>query len=45
MTHHRQGSVQPGDTADLVRKFIIDGDKLTLNPPGTTYEVIWQRIS
>jgi hypothetical protein len=45
VTHHRQGSVQPGDTADLVRKFIIDGDKLTLNPPGTTYEVIWQRIS
>jgi Lipocalin-like domain len=45
VTHHRQGSVQPGDTADLVRKFTIDGDKLTLNPPGTTYEVIWKRIS
>ena len=44
VTHHRTGSVQPGDTADLVRRFTIDGDKLTLNPPGTTYEVKWERI-
>jgi hypothetical protein len=44
VTHHRAGSVQPGDTADLVRKFTIDGDKLRLNPPGTAYEVHWQRI-
>ena len=44
VTHHRKGSVQPGDTADLVRRFTIDGDRLTLNPPGTNYEVKWERI-
>ena len=44
VTHHRQGSVQPGDTADLVRGFVIEGDTLTLSPPGTTYEVKWERI-
>jgi hypothetical protein len=44
VTHHRAGSVQPGDTADLVRKYTIDGDHLKLNPPGTTYEVHWKRI-
>ena len=26
VTHHRIGSVQPGDTADLVRKFTIEGE-------------------
>jgi hypothetical protein len=44
VTHHRQGSVQPGDTADLVRKFTIEGDRLQLNPPGTNYVVHWERI-
>ena len=44
VTHHRKGSVQPGDTADLVRRFTIAGDRLTLSPPGTTYEVKWERI-
>ena len=44
VTHHRKGSVQPGDTADLVRRFTIDGDRLTLNPPGTNYQVKWERI-
>jgi hypothetical protein len=44
VTHHRQGSVQPGDTADLVRKFTIEGDRLQLNPPGTNYIVHWERI-
>lgn len=44
VTHHRLGSVQPGDTADLVRRFKIDGDRLILNPPGTNYDVHWERI-
>jgi hypothetical protein len=44
VTHHRKGSVQPGDTADLVRGFKIEGDRLTLSPPGTNYEVKWERI-
>jgi hypothetical protein len=44
VTHHRNGSVQPGDTADLVRRYRIEGDRLMLNPPGTNYEVKWERI-
>jgi hypothetical protein len=45
VTHHRQGSVQPGDTADLVRKFTIEGNRLQLNPPGTNYVVHWERMT
>ncbi len=44
VTHHRLGSVQPGDTADLVRKYTIEGDRLILNPPDTNYQVHWQRL-
>ena len=44
VTHHRLGSVQPGDTADLVRKFKIEGDRLTLNTVGTNYFVYWERM-
>ena len=44
VTHHRQGSVQPGDVADLVRGYEFAGDRLILRPPGTTYEVVWERI-
>ena len=44
VTHHRQGSVQPGDIADLVRGYEFVGNRLILRPPGTTNEVIWERI-
>ncbi len=44
VTHHRKGSVQPGDMHDLVRGFRFVGDRLILNPPGTAYEVIWERF-
>jgi hypothetical protein len=44
VTHHRQGSVQPGDVADLVRGYEFSGDRLILRPPGTTHEVVWERI-
>ena len=44
VTHHRQGSVQPDDVADLVRGFEFVGDRLILRPLGTTYEVVWERI-
>ena len=44
VTHHRQASIQPGDVADLVRKFKIEGDKLTLNTVGTNYFVYWERM-
>jgi hypothetical protein len=44
VTHHRQGSVQPGDTSDIVRGYEFVGDRLILRPVGTTTEVIWERI-
>ena len=45
VTHHRQGSVQPGDKGDVVRGYEFVGDRLILRPVGTTREVIWQRIA
>ena len=44
VTHHRQGSVQPGDKGDLVRGYEFAGDRLILRPAGTNAEVIWERI-
>ena len=44
VTHHRQGSIQPGDKGDLVRGYEFVGDRLILRPVGTTQEVIWERI-
>src|SRR5262245_18254602 len=45
VTHRRHASVQPGDVGDLVRGYAFEGDRLILRPPGTTYEVIWERIT
>jgi hypothetical protein len=44
VTHHRYGSIQPGDKGDIVRGYQFDGDRLTLRPVGTTQEVLWERI-
>ncbi len=44
VTHHRQGSVQPGDNGDLVRGYEFVGDRLILRPAGKTMEVVWERI-
>jgi hypothetical protein len=44
VTHHRHGSVQPGDKGDLVRGYEFAGDRLILKPIGTTTEVLWERI-
>jgi Lipocalin-like domain len=44
VTHHRQGSVQPGDNGDLVRAYEFVGDRLILRPAGTSVEVVWERI-
>ncbi|MGH6671783.1 MAG: lipocalin-like domain-containing protein [Xanthobacteraceae bacterium] len=44
VTHHRQGSVQPGDKGDLVRGYDFVGDRLILRPAGTAVEVMWERI-
>jgi len=44
VTHHRQGSVQPGDIGDLVRGYEFTDDRLILRPAGTNAEVVWERI-
>lgn len=44
VTHHRQAALQPGDIGPLVRACEFIGDKLTLRPPGSTMEVMWERI-
>jgi hypothetical protein len=44
VTHHRQDSLQPGDSADLVRRYEFIGDRLVLRPPNSTMEVTWERI-
>ncbi len=44
VTHHRQGSVQPGDRGDVVRGYEFVGNRLILRPVGTTMEVVWERI-
>jgi hypothetical protein len=44
VTHHRQDSIQPGDTGDLVRRYEFTGDRLVLRPPNSTMEVSWERI-
>jgi Lipocalin-like domain len=45
VTHHKQGSVQPGDKGDVVRAYEFAGDRLILRPAGTTgHEIIWERI-
>jgi hypothetical protein len=44
VTHHRLGSVQPGDPPEVVRGYEFVGDRLILRPVGTTAEVVWERI-
>jgi len=44
VTHHRQASIQPGDSGDLVRRYEFTGDRLVLRPPDSALEVTWERI-
>ena len=42
--HHRHAALQPGDTSALVRRCEFVGNRLTLRPPDSTLEVMWERI-
>jgi hypothetical protein len=44
VTHHRQDSIQPGDSGDLIRRYEFVGDRLVLRPPNSTAEITWERI-
>jgi hypothetical protein len=44
VTHHRQVTIQPGDTGDLVRRYELTGDRLVLRGLNSTLEITWERI-
>jgi hypothetical protein len=44
VTHHRAGTIQPGDTGDLVRRYEFNGDRLILSGLNAPLEVTWERI-
>jgi Group II intron, maturase-specific domain/Lipocalin-like domain len=44
VTHHRQASIQPGDSGDLERKYEFVGDRLILRSPNSKLEITWERI-
>jgi hypothetical protein len=44
VTHHRQASIQPGDSGELVRRYELVGDRLILRAANSTMEVTWERI-
>jgi hypothetical protein len=45
VTHHRQASIQPGDSGDLERKYEFVGDRLILRSPSSKLEITWERIT
>lgn len=44
VTHRRQASIQPGDVPEVVRAPEFKGDRMTLRPPNTKMEIVWERI-
>ena len=44
VTHHRHGTIQPGDAGDLVRRYEFNGDRLILRALDAPLEVTWERI-
>jgi hypothetical protein len=44
VTHHREGSVQPGDLSPYVRRYEFKDDRLILRPVGIDMEVHWERL-
>ena len=47
VTHHREGSVQPGweRARDFVRAYEFSGRLLILRPVGTRSEIVWERMT
>jgi hypothetical protein len=44
VTHHRQATIQPGDSGALVRRYEFAGDRLVLRSVDSALEVTWERI-
>jgi hypothetical protein len=46
VTHHKHGSVQPGDGGDVVRAYEFAGERLILRPvEAKNTAIIWERIT
>jgi hypothetical protein len=45
ITHHRQGSINPGQVGDeVVRAYVFESnDRLVLTPAGSTNKIVWER--
>ena len=45
VTHHRKGSINPGQVGDeVVRAYVFEtNDRLVLTPAGSTNKIVWER--
>lgn len=45
VTHHRKGSINPGQVGDdVVRAYVFESnDRLVLTPAGSTNKIVWER--
>jgi len=45
VTHHRKGSINPGQVGDdVVRTYVFESnDRLVLTPAGSTNKIVWER--
>ena len=45
ITHHRKGSINPGQVGDaVVRAYVFESnDRLILTPAGSTNKIVWER--
>ena len=45
ITHHRKGSINPGQVGDaVVRTYVFESnDRLILTPAGSTNKIVWER--
>ena len=45
ITHHRKGSINPGQVGDdVVRAYVFESnDRLVLTPAGSTNQIVWER--
>ena len=45
ITHHRKGSINPGQVGDaVVRAYVFESnDRLVLTPAGSTNKIVWER--
>lgn len=45
VTHHREGSVQPGELTDALRAYEFKDNRLILRAVDMNMEVVWERLT